>query len=71
MHKPVNDPRGEAIRRARANAERVVAYRTGAAERLAAAEAKRARKAAKRVNDAHNTELGQMQAGERVRGRTW
>ncbi|NPU23966.1 hypothetical protein [Bradyrhizobium denitrificans] len=59
MHKPsspiviVTSERAQ--RRAAYNAERVMAYRAGAEDRKAAAQAKRDRKAAKRARDAERS----------------
>ena len=47
------------------------AYAPGREERMAAAQAKRDRKAEKRARDAQATVVGQMNARERLEGRPW
>ena len=47
------------------------AYAPGREERMAAAQAKRDRKAEKRARDAQATVVGQMNALERLEGRPW
>ena len=47
------------------------AYALGREERMAAAQAKRDRKAEKRARDAQATAVGEMNARERLEGRPW
>ena len=62
------DGPGAMHRKAVADAERIAAHRIGAEERIAKAQTKRDRKAAKRLHDAERSTVGGLASTERLRG---